>query len=172
MTTIAIKEDDSGWSFAWDRQVTRGSGKEFYTLDKVFRNRWVFGVAGSVRIANIIQTMNIPARKTTQSAFLYMVTTLVPALSKKLSDEQAMEVENGEANAGFRLLIDVDGSAFEVGPDFAILPIVGHAAIGSGGDFASGALESGSSLKRAVKIAAKLDLYSGYEITVKRSEDV
>jgi ATP-dependent protease HslVU (ClpYQ) peptidase subunit len=172
MTTIAIKEDVDGWSFAWDRQVTAGNRKEFYTLDKVFRNRWTFGVAGSVRAANVLNTMSIPARKAALSTFQYVVTVLVPAISDKLADENALEVDNGEANASFSVLVEVDGDAFFIGGDFAVLPIIDYGAVGSGGDFALGALESGASLKKAVKIAAKLDLYSGYEITVMRSENV
>lgn len=172
MTTIAIKEDANGWNFAWDRQVTAGGRKEFYTLDKVFRNRWTFGVAGSVRSANVINTMTIPVRKASQSTFKYVVTTLVPAISDKLADENALEVDNGEASASFNVLVEVDGDAFYIGADFAVLPVIHYAAIGSGGDFAHGALEAGASLKKAVKIAAKLDLFSGFEVTMMRSENV
>lgn len=163
MTTIAAQKTKDGWQFAWDNQVTSGYSKSRYGLNKVFRNRWVFGVTGAVRAANLLQTMDIPKMKKGQDEFKYIVNILAPEIQK------VMKKNNYPP---FSALVEVNGKVFEIGSDMSVIPVKKFIATGSGGVYADAALKAGTDLKRAIQIASDTDLYTGFKVTVKASKDV
>lgn len=78
------------------------------------------------------------------------------------------QFNSSDATHGWALLvIKKDGSMWSVG-DEAPYPLEARApfTLGSGADYAMGALHAGVSAKRAVEIAAKLDLHTGGDIQV------
>lgn len=163
MTTIAAQKTKDGWVFAWDNQVTNGRSKSRYGLSKVFRNRWVFGLTGAVRAANLLQTMDIPKLKEGQSTFQYAVNALVPKLQKVMRKQDYPP---------FSLLVEINGDVFEINDDFSVIPVKRFIATGSGGVYADAALKAGADLKKAIQIASDTDLYTGFKVTVKESKNV
>lgn len=68
--------------------------------------------------------------------------------------------ENFEA-----LILYPDGSVFWFDEDRELVPAMIPCAIGSGGEFAIGAMEAGASPKQAVEVSIKRDTRTGGEVT-------
>ena len=65
----------------------------------------------------------------------------------------------------------MNGEVFQITNDFTLLrSSTGIYGIGSGADYAIGALMAGASVEDAIKIAIKLDINSGGSIQIESSE--
>ena len=184
MTTIAAIQGD-GWAVVgFDSRVTEdgrvftlpaGSGKV------VERGPWLLGAAGDVRAINLVSHVlrpPVPPHPGVERAELdaFFSTKFVPAL--KNCFDQAQYGEKGEQDsqviAVVRGVVYVVGSSYDWAPDES-----GTYAIGSGGDYALGALARGEdrrknrtpqaardAVRRAVEIAARFDAETGPPVRV------
>lgn len=172
MTTIVAVETPDGVLFAADTQATSGHRAELGHR-KVFANGTVvLGCAGAVRAADVLKFAELPScPKDLKGAKLerWVVTELVPAVQKALSEAGALENDNGELHSNGAALVAVNGRLFEVGSDFSAIPSK-QAVLGSGSSYALGALRAGATPKEAVQIASHYDVYTGAKVVEYREE--
>lgn len=174
MTTIAAVEHDTGITWCWDSRVT--TGNEFAELadssGKVFRNgNIIFGVCGSLVIASELRYMELPKLKG-WDVDRYVAVRLLPAIREALFAANCLDGDGDMVGSG-RLILGVEGRAYMVGPDLCwFRKSNGIYIIGSGGDFAQGALAAGASLREAVGIASQHDVYTGETIHVRQSAEI
>lgn len=164
MTTIIFKETPKGVKIGFDSQVTTGWRKGELAYDKVFVNNGViYGVAGAVRDANILKYGNLPEIPDEEwDVDKWVTTELIPAIMGILQAQGALESQNGQASSDSLLLVAVRGRVYRIGSYFSWLRHPdGLYAIGSGSDYAQGALVAGASVSRSLEIAASLDSYTG-----------
>ena len=130
-------------------------------------------MAGSARIADVFRFADIPFADSHHPDFdplRYLTTVVVPSLISSLQRVDA--VEGGEFSASSDAILSFAGEAYYLSSDMALTRDAGGVYyVGSGGSYAAGALEAGASAKRAMKIASKLDLYTGGAITVRKASD-
>lgn len=165
MTTIIMVEDVKGITIGYDSQATGGDTIWELESHKVFSsNGIVYGVSGSALYDAEIQFMELPeydggdARK-------WIVKKFLPALR-----ELKKEIDS-ENESSLSLLMVIDNKVFEIGSDLSITRNKnGVYAVGSGADFALGALVSGASVEKALETAAQLDIYTGGPLHVTTPE--
>ena len=164
MTTIIATQTDHGVVMIADSQIN-STGKPYFHEDMVKiieRNRYLIGVAGRVVALQSIQnSWNPPSLPANYKGSLYnfVITKIVPSL-KMFIDESKMfsdkEKEDGEL---FSILFAIKGEVFEIDEDYSVARRSdGIYAIGSGADFALGALMAGAESMDAMQIAASLDV--------------
>lgn len=169
MTTIVATESNGDVQFASDSQISYGWRKSPDSVSKVFPNgSVVFGVAGAVRVANILRWSLLPEppkSRAVEDLERWAVMELAPTLSKALNDALAMRVDSNEADTGSTFIMAVNGRAFLMSADFAVTREGdGRYAVGSGSAYARGALAAGATLVDAVKIAARFDVGTGGKV--------
>ena len=164
MTTVIAIQYEHGVEMTADSQIN-STGKPYFHEDMVKivdRNKYLLGVAGRVIALQAIQnSWNPPTLSATYKGSIYnfVITKIVPSL-KMFIDESKMfsdkEKEDGEL---FSILLAIKGEVFEIDEDYSVARRSdGIYAIGSGADFALGALMAGSSTQHAMEIAASFDL--------------
>lgn len=170
MTTIAAKKTATGVSVAWDAQVTSGnraSSTEFSKVVKV-NDQFLVGATGHVRYANLIHRAQVDPIHTydlSQPGFDglgWLTDTLVPAWMKAIRNAQETHPAEDKAEVpdGVALIV-LAGEIYTVGWDYSVSNNGDFQALGSGSDFAVAAMHLGKSAKKAVEVAAELDLYTG-----------
>ena len=119
--------------------------------------QYLIGVAGDVGVCNIINHIWKPPAPTVKDKdlFKFVITKVVPTLKSVLDNNAKKDYE-------FQMLIALKGQVFEVDDDLATtVHQEGFYAIGSGGDYAMGALFSGVTPMQSIEVAAKLDPKTG-----------
>jgi ATP-dependent protease HslVU (ClpYQ) peptidase subunit len=120
--------------------------------------QYLIGVAGDVGVCNIINHIWKPPAPTIKDKdlFKFVITKTVPSLRAVL-DNNSIKPE-----LDFQVLIALKGQVFEIDSDFATtVQDEGLYAIGSGGEYAMGALFYGADPMGAITTAAKLDPKTG-----------
>jgi len=174
MTTIAVivEADGSGVTFASDQQVTWGNQK-IANCTKVFTSGAVtFGFSGSVRDGNVLMHhLDVPEMTSSDVSdpSRYVVKRLIPAMRTALRDNGAIATKDGRDSFASHLIIAVAGVCGYIAADFSFFG-AGNPffAVGSGGDFALGAMAAGKTAPEAIEIAAKHDSYTGPIVDVHR----
>ena len=142
MTTIAT----DGKTIACDTQVSSGnSGSKWPArVNKIHRvgDRYV-GISGDLWQAHLF--------------IKYLKDGKVP--EKKLKDISV-------------LIVEKDGSIYHTDYTFNELQLTSPFAVGSGGDYAIGALGVGASPVEAIKVAAKYDAYTNNDVLVYYVKDL
>jgi ATP-dependent protease HslVU (ClpYQ) peptidase subunit len=122
-------------------------------------SKYLVAGAGMAAPCDIIQHCWKPPNVTKAAAkdlFHFAIVELVPSLRELLNSYQ---VANKTEDEGFELLIAVKGQLVEVDSDFnCSMRDDGFYGLGSGSDFAIGALQAGATWKRALQIAALNDV--------------
>lgn len=163
MTTIIAIETPDGVKLGYD---SKGSGRyDGFHLDhqKFFRNGQVlYGVAGKLGFANTLKHADIPALEDGTDPDVWVTNVLTPALRELVEATEPKRTEDGvEAS----ILVVVEGRVYEFTGDLSwTRRMDGTYAIGSGCEFATGALAAGASVHKALEIAATYDLHTGYEL--------
>jgi ATP-dependent protease HslVU (ClpYQ) peptidase subunit len=164
MTTIIATQTDDGVLMVADSQIN-SSGKPYFHSDMVKiieRNRFLIGVAGRViALQTIMHSWNPPpiASNYKESVYHYMVTKIVPSLKSFIDESKIFTEKEKEEGDLFSILIATKGQLFEIDEDYSVARREdGIYAIGSGSDFALGALLSGAQVGDAMRIAASLDV--------------
>jgi hypothetical protein len=139
--------------------------------DKVFCiSGLVFGVAGNVRVMDVVRTTQWPEYDGSD-AHSWVVTHLVPVLKAAaeqndlLNEEKKIEVSV--------IVVVVDDEVFTISGNFAVVSTRdGYVAVGSGEDFAFGALFMGASAVKAVEVAANFDVGTSGPIRREKVSDL
>lgn len=198
MTTVIAVETPEGVTFGWDSQITYNH-RATYDDIKVFPNGGVvFGVSGDVRYGNILRYMDIPGQKPDDGWWdvdRYVTNELIPAMQKAFKDADAAKISDSKIDTDFTALIYVQGRVYDIASDLSWnRSNDGVYAIGSGARYALGALKSMPPIydknsainlsdpdlsatgylgvRRALEVAAELDLYTGGDLHVKAAKEI
>lgn len=165
MTTIVMVEKQKTVDIAWDSQVSSGYGGEELEQEKVFEaSGIIYGVAGAVRVANLIEGLQIkpPTNLSDKDTDTWVSRYMIPRIQQTLREHGALE-QDQYMEAG--ILAVVNARVYSIGGDFSrVRNTSGRYVLGSGSNYAKGALDAGASAEQAVKVAAKNDVWTGFGI--------
>lgn len=168
MTTIAAKTINGKVKIAWDSQVTSGSRATF-GVNKVVRinDQFAVGIAGHLRYANLVHRTTVnkihpfDLEQEDFDGYAWLLDEAVPAWMKAVKKELDNMPDSEDGAPWGTTIVALGGRIYTVGFDFAVSPIEGFGAIGSGGSFAATAMHLGKNPKQAVEIASELDPFTG-----------
>jgi len=169
MTTIVGVQYKDKCVIAADNQVTGDTGRRYNHPDmKKISKRGEFLIAGSgeVQPCDVAQQIWTPPRVTAkdkEDIYRFMIIKAMPSLRKCLTENgYDFNEGKGEGKADdnrFNFIMAVGGELFDIADDLSVCRSDdGIYGVGSGSPYAMGALHAGKTPKRAVEIAAKLDV--------------
>jgi ATP-dependent protease HslVU (ClpYQ) peptidase subunit len=163
VTTIIGVEYENRCVVLGDSRVV-GDSKIYSHPDmvKVVTNgNFIIGAAGDVRALQVIlHTWKPPAAvaKDKENIFQFMISKVVPSLKQQLNDYGLLDTKSSDKEFELYVLIAFNGNIFEIDSDFAVSRSdSGYYGIGTGGDYALGALYAGATPEQAASIAALND---------------
>ena len=164
MTTVIAIQHQDGVEMIADSQIN-SAGQPYFHSDMVKiveRGKYLIGVAGRVVALQAIQnSWNPPALTGSHKGSIYnfIITKVVPSLKAFIDDSKIFSDKEKEDGDLFSILIVIKGEVFEIDQDYAVARRAdGVYAIGSGSDYALGAMMAGASGMEAMKIAESLDV--------------
>lgn len=164
MTTIVFVEKPDHVEVAYDSKVSMGYTHSELEQQKVFESHGIlYGVAGALSVANIIEGLEIKPPKTSiPSEIDRWVTFELLGYIRKI---MAQVAEKGQYEIEAHILLVVKNRVYKIGADYSRVRVTsGKYAIGSGSEYAMGALEQGASAEQAVRVAATHDSGTGHSI--------
>ena len=166
MTTIIGVEFNNRAVVLADSRVV-GESKIYNHPDMVKiveTGNFIIAAAGDVRALQVVlHTWKPPVllAKDKNNLFAFMIAKVVPSLKQLLSESNIIDNKSSDdkdSEFELQLIIAVCGQLFEIDSDFAVSRNEsGYYGIGSGGDYALGALYCGATPENAMAIAAQLD---------------
>ena len=164
MTTIVFVEENGKIDVAYDSKASMGYSHVETESNKVFESSGIiYGVAGAVSVANLLESMDVkpPKDKTGRELDLWVTNTLIRRMRSVLKESSP----EGQYWFPGQVLVGVCGRVYEIGGDYSRLRNTsGKYAIGSGSHFAKGALDAGMTPVDAVTVAANNDSFTGHTI--------
>ena len=163
MTTVIAIQHQDGVTMIADSQIN-ASGQPYFHSDMVkivSRGKYLIGVAGRVVALQAIQNSWTPPSLGTYKGKLYnfVITKVIPSLKSFIDDSKLFSDKEKEDGDLFSILLAINGEVFEIDQDYAVARREsGVYAIGSGSDYALGALTVGASGMEAMQVAASLDV--------------
>jgi ATP-dependent protease HslVU (ClpYQ) peptidase subunit len=165
MTTIIGIEKADGCSLVADSRVTDPAGRIFsHSAVTKINKRGAFLIAGAGEvvpcdIAQHIWNPPVLTEKDKKDVYHFMIAKVMPSLRKSLIDNGYSFDDAGENR--FNFILAVNGELFDIDQDLAVCKNDdGIYAVGSGADFAIGALHAGATPMQAMAIAAKVSAYT------------
>lgn len=167
MTTILGVQHQWGVEMAADSQITWGDRPvNSFGVNKIAnRNGYLLAAAGDGRIADMVcYEWRLPKLPASGDLYQFMVAKVVPSLRKELTDA-GVDVKSAE----FAVLIAARGQLFAFSSDLTVVRDEdGLYGIGTGGDYALGALYAGADVEQAIMIAMKLDVNTGGVVQIEK----
>lgn len=164
MTTIAARLLDGAVELAWDDQTTWGS-ERIISDAKVFTvpGVGVFGLSGAANSADIIEEALKVKRKKEWGDRQFMLLGVVPAMRTLLREHGVLTVGDGSVEKWECSGIVVVGETCGyLATDFCFLGTREKMwAVGSGSDYAKGAMAMGADVRKAVEVASLFDVNTG-----------
>lgn len=169
MTTVVAIERVGGVTFASDSQVTLGGRAAGQTAKVVRNGGTAFGITGRLRTTNVLAHAELPVYDPEEAGPVdkWLTRELIPAMKKALTEAQTLEIDKGLVDVNGMMLVSVAGRVYYIGDDFGWWrPDDGNYAVGSGAQYALGALHAGATPEQAVAAAAYYDVYTSGETSV------
>jgi ATP-dependent protease HslVU (ClpYQ) peptidase subunit len=168
LTTIIALEHGDSVTLAADSRAASGNDASQVKNPKIFANgNVIFGVAGSLRVANLLRHIAVPRWPDREADRLlwdgdvdaWVTLELLPAVSGALHAFGEIKTdEDGHSGVEADMLVVAGGRIYEVAGDFSWnRNHLDQYAIGSGAPYALGALEAGADTLTALSIAARHD---------------
>lgn len=163
MTTIVGVQTEDGCVIASDSRVAEGG--KVYThpemVKAVERGSYIIAGAGDYRALQVVLHGWQPpllTAKAKQNIYEFAINKIAPSLKATLLEagiDFNKVSDNSDDKFELQLLLGINGTILEIDSDFAIaMNDTNFYAIGSGGDYALGALHAGASVLDAMRIAA------------------
>lgn len=171
MTTVIAVKTDKGVTFAADTQVT-GEGGDIYRVIKIRKNRdFIISGCGDSAPLDIALHLWKPPLCTAEDKkdlFHFMVVKVIPSLKKIFKDHDYEYDSSPEAKQdGFTLILAIHGEIFVIEKEFDVsMPQFDVAGVGSGSQYATGAIRAGATMEQALEIAAESDANSSAPFTI------
>jgi ATP-dependent protease HslVU (ClpYQ) peptidase subunit len=175
MTTIVGVCKNGNITLGADSQVTNGNRKNIHVkMEKITKNNgYLIAGSGDSQPCDILQHIFIPPVPTIsdrKDLYHFMITKFVPAMRDCL-EENDWKPSSDDKDSGFNILIAFDGEMFDIGDDFSvIINQDGIYGVGSGSQFAMGALYAGASIEKALEYAAANDVYTSAPFQILRQQ--
>jgi ATP-dependent protease HslVU (ClpYQ) peptidase subunit len=175
MTTIVGVCKNGNVILGADSQVTNGNRKNVHVkMEKITRNNgYLIAGSGDSQPCDILQHMFIPPVPTVaerKDLYHFMITKFVPAMRDCL-EENDWKPNPEDKDSGFSILVAFDGELFDIGDDFSvIINQDGIYGVGSGSQFAMGALYAGAPIEKALEYAAANDIYTSGPFQIARQQ--
>jgi len=171
MTTIVAMQGNTIATIGAESYTTYGDRPFFHKdVKKIVRSgKWLIAAAGDANACDLITNIwKPPSPRGNKSLHNFVATTVIKSLRKMFADNNYVQQPKDD---GFDLLLAINGEVFQITNDYTLLRTnTGIYGIGSGADYAVGALMAGASVEEAMKIAIKLDTNSGGPIQIELSE--
>jgi len=171
MTTIVALQGGSVATIGAESYTTYGDRPFFHKdVKKIVRSgKWLIAAAGDANACDLITNIwKPPTPRGNKSLHDFVATNVMKSLRKMLADNNYTQQPKDD---GFDLLLAYNGEVFQITNDFTLLRSgAGIYGVGSGADYAVGALMAGATVEEAMKIAIKLDINSGGPIQIELSE--
>lgn len=173
MTTVVAVKSNKGVTFAADTQVTDGTRpfRHNEMTKMVDGGRYIIGMAGDLAALQAIEhrwTIPLPSVRSTLSLFKFAITKIAPSLREFVDEANLFSDKQKESDATlFSILLAIDGTLLEIDDDYGVtMRDDGFHAIGSGSDYAIGALHMGADIIKALEIAALNDVNTSAPFTI------
>lgn len=167
MTTILGVQRQWGVEIAADSQVNWGDRPTVaFGINKIVRkNGYLLAAAGESRLTDpICYEWKPPKIVVSGDVHTFVVTKVVPSLRKFFTD-QNIDYKSAE----FELLLAARGELFSIASDLSVIKDeLGIYGIGTGGQYAVGAMYAGAEPEGAVLIALRLDINSGGPVQIEK----
>lgn len=162
MTTIVGVETKNGFTIAADSQTTEGErawiSKDTKKITEV--GEYVIAGAGVSNLCDVALYGWQPPEYDGTDLYTFMVSVFIPAL-------RGLHTDVPKETDGASFLVGINSKLFYIGEDYAVLRTnTGLYGIGSGANWAIGAISAGATIKEAMKIAVKLDINSSAPIQI------
>lgn len=171
MTTIVALQGGTVATIGAESYTTYGDRPFFHKdVKKIIRSgKWLIAAAGDANACDLITNVwKPPTPRGNKAMHEFVATNVIKSLRKMLAENGYQQQPKDD---GFDLLLAINGEVFQITNDFTLLrTATGIYGIGSGADYAVGALMAGASVEEAMKIAIKLDINSGGPIQIEHSE--
>ena len=173
MTTIIGVQGKEGCLLAADSRTTGETGRPYcheYVEKITERGHYMIACSGDADACDIIQHQWNPPKppKLDKSHYKFMVTEVSTSLKQCLKDK-GYEKDKSDKDAGFLVLIALNGTLYEVDETCTIsMRDDGIYGIGSGSKYAIGALQAGADWNTALIIAEKNDIYTARPFIYRR----
>lgn len=170
MTTIIGVQYDGYTELVADSLVSDDSGRTWIHPDMTKINRrgsFLIAGSGEVGPCDIAQHIWTPPKPTEQDkkdVYHFMITKAMPSLREclKANGYNFDEADDKNTSSRFQFIMSVNGELFDIGDDLSVMRSAdGFYGVGSGADFALGALHAGAEPTEAVEIACKVSAFSG-----------
>ena len=166
MTTILAVQHEDKVVIGADARVTAPSGrKSSHTqmVKLVSRTPYIIAGAGECAPCDIAQHIwqpPVPKAADSKDLYHFMISKVVPSLKACFKEnEYKWDTEDDETK--FAFLVAIGGQVFEIAEDMSVcMDARGFYGVGSGSDYALGALANGADIKTALRIAADYDAYT------------
>lgn len=172
ITTIIARRDgkNASWDLGWDSMVSPvGNHPEKV---KLINDQFWLGVAGYARHSDVLHYADVPEVHPAEfdapgfDARGYLVREVIPSWLRILKEVHGLDPDTVEDWPKGSALICIVGRVFTTDSVFAVTEHVSNVGIGSGSDYALGALAAGKSVEKALEIASELDPGTGGELHV------
>jgi ATP-dependent protease HslVU (ClpYQ) peptidase subunit len=168
MTTIVAIQHKDKVVFGADTQVTAPNGRisNHPNMVKISeRGDFIIAGSGEVGACDIAQHIWIPPKPTAtdlKDIYHFMISKVAPSLKKTFKEQDYKWNEADENGEGkFSFLISVGGEVFEIADDMSVcMDSKGFYGVGSGSNYAIGALSAGATIEKALQIAMDNDAYT------------
>jgi ATP-dependent protease HslVU (ClpYQ) peptidase subunit len=171
MTTIVAVQGGSIATIGAESYTTYGDRPYFHKDVKkiIHSGKWLIATAGDANACDLIANVwKPPTPRGKKSLYEFVSTTVIKSLRKMFAENNYTQQPKDD---GFDLLLAINGEIFQITNDYTLLRTnTGIYGIGSGADYAIGALMAGATVEEAIKIAIKLDINSGGPIQIELSE--
>ena len=151
---------DSASVAGWTSRVTR--------LPKVFRRGpFLMGYTTSFRMGQLLQhSLMVPPQGEERDDMRFMVTTFVECVRMLLKERGVAKIE-ANSESGGQFLVGYRGRLYSVQQDFQVNEMAdGFDAVGSGAEYALGALASTRGLAPTVRLKKALEVSAHFNMAV------
>ena len=162
MTTIVGVQYEDSCVIASDSRVAEGG--KVYThpemVKAVERGSYIIGGAGDYRALQVVLhgwSPPLVTAKAKTNLYEFVINKVAPSLKVTLQEAGIEFTKSSDSDDKFelQLILGINGTLFEIDSDFAVaMNDNNFYGIGSGGDFALGALHAGATILDAMRIAA------------------
>lgn len=170
MTTIIAQITNSGVNLGWDSKVSPDGNHPEKV--KLINGQFWLGIAGYARHSDVLHYAEVPEVHPAEftapgfDARGYLVTQVVPAWLRALKKTHEIDPDTEHDWPKGSALIVINGRIFTTDSVFSVTEHITSTGIGSGSDFALGALAAGKSVEKALEIASDLDPGTGGQLYI------
>lgn len=151
-----------------DSAAVSGWTRRQSNLPKVFRRGpFLIGYTTSFRMGQILQhQLDVPNQAADQTDMAYMVNTFIEGARKLFKERGFTKVESNKEKGG-QFLVGYRGRLYSIESDFQVGEMSdGYDAVGSGSDFALGAMAALPKLSATRRIRKALDIAAHFNMGV------